>query len=96
MIETDWLVDEIAGGGGRVATIVEPAGAGKTNSVLASVAATYQPAGRDVVVFGCCSAAAARSRPTRPGWRRHDRRVASRRRGHAVVAGRYLVDEALD
>ena len=36
-------VDEIAGGGGPVATIVGPAGAGKT-TVLRSVAATYQTA----------------------------------------------------
>lgn len=50
-------VDEIAGGGGRVATIVGPAGAGKT-TMLRSVAATYQAAGRDVIVLTLSAAAA--------------------------------------
>jgi conjugative relaxase-like TrwC/TraI family protein len=70
-------VDEIAGGGGRVATIVGPAGAGKT-TVLRSVAATYQAAGRDVIVL-TLSAAAARvvtdetglAAHTIAGWRVH-------------------------
>ena len=68
-------VDEIAGGGGRVATIVGPAGAGKT-TMLRSVAASYEAAGRDVIVL-TLSAAAARvvtdetglAAETIAGWR---------------------------
>jgi ABC-type glutathione transport system ATPase component len=60
-------VDEIAGGGGRVATIVGPAGAGKT-TMLRSVAATCTAAGRDVVLT--LSAAAARVVTDETGWRR--------------------------
>ena len=50
-------VDEIAGGGGRVATIVGPAGAGKT-TMLRSVAASYEQAGREVIVLTLSAAAA--------------------------------------
>ena len=50
-------VDEIAGGGGRVATIVGPAGAGKT-TMLRSVAASYEQAGREVIVLSLSAAAA--------------------------------------
>jgi conjugative relaxase-like TrwC/TraI family protein len=50
-------VDEIAGGGGRVVTIIGPAGAGKT-TMLRSVAASYQAAGRDVIVLTVAAAAA--------------------------------------
>ena len=68
-------VDEIAGGGGRVATIVGPAGAGKT-TMLRSVAASYEAAGREVIVL-TLSAAAARvvtdetglAADTIAGWR---------------------------
>ncbi len=50
-------VDEIAGGGGRVATIIGPAGAGKT-TMLRSVAASYERAGRGVLVLALSAAAA--------------------------------------
>jgi hypothetical protein len=50
-------VEEIARGGGRVATIVGPAGAGKT-TMLRSVAASYQAAGREVIVLTLSAAAA--------------------------------------
>jgi conjugative relaxase-like TrwC/TraI family protein len=50
-------VDEIARGGGRVATIVGPAGAGKT-TMLRAVAASYEQAGREVIVLALSAAAA--------------------------------------
>jgi hypothetical protein len=68
-------VDEIAGRGGRVATVVGPAGAGKT-TMLRSVVASYHAARRDVIVL-TLSAAAARvvidetgvAADTIAGWR---------------------------
>lgn len=50
-------VDEIVGGGGRIATVVGPAGAGKT-TMLRSVAASFEHAGRDVIVLTLSAAAA--------------------------------------
>ena len=67
--------------------IVGPAGAGKT-TMLRSVAATCDAAGRDVdrahAVSGC---GAGRHRRDRPAGD-HDRRVAGRRRRHAPWRGR--------
>ena len=50
------MVDVFAGGFGRVATTVGPAEAGKT-TMLRSVVATYQAAGRDVIVSTLSAAA---------------------------------------
>ena len=85
-------VDEIAGGGGRVATIVGPAGAGKT-TVLRSVAATYQAAGRDVIVL-TLSAAAARVVTDETGLAAHT--IAGWRVGAVDMprGGVVIVDEA--
>ena len=85
-------VDEIAGGGGRVATIVGPAGAGKT-TVLRSVAATYQTAGRDVIVL-TLSAAAARVVTDETGLAAHT--IAGWRVGAVDMprGGVVIVDEA--
>ena len=85
-------VDEIAGGGGRVATIVGPAGAGKT-TMLRSVAATYQAAGRDVIVL-TLSAAAARVVTDETGLAAHT--IAGWRVGAVDMPrnGVVIVDEA--
>jgi conjugative relaxase-like TrwC/TraI family protein len=85
-------VDEIAGGGGRVATIVGPAGAGKT-TMLRSVAATYQAAGRDVIVL-TLSAAAARVVTDETGLAAHT--IAGWRVGAVDMprGGVVIVDEA--
>lgn len=50
-------VDEITSGGGRVVTIVGPAGAGKT-TMLRSVAASYERVDRNVLVLTLSAAAA--------------------------------------
>ena len=85
-------VDEIARGPGRIATIVGPAGAGKT-TMLRSVAATYRAAGREVIVL-TLSAAAARVVTDETGLEAH---TIAGWRVHAVDMPRngvVIVDEA--
>lgn len=85
-------VDEVAGGGGRVATIVGPAGAGKT-TILRSVAASYEAAGRDVIVL-TLSAAAARVVTDETGLQAHT--IAGWRVGVVDLPrnGVVIIDEA--
>ena len=85
-------VDEIASGAERVATIVGPAGAGKT-TMLRSVAATYAAAGREVIVL-TLSAAAARVVTDETGLAAHT--IAGWRVGVVDMPrnGLVIVDEA--
>ena len=83
---------EITAGGGRIATVVGPAGAGKT-TMLRSVAASCAAAGREVVVL-TLSAAAARVVTDETGLDAHT--IASWRVGAIDMPrdGLVIVDEA--
>ena len=85
-------VHEVAGGRGRLATIVGPAGAGKT-MMLRSVAATYRAAGREVIVL-TLSAAGARVVTDETGLAAHT--IAGWRVGVVDMPrnGLVVVDEA--
>jgi hypothetical protein len=85
-------VDEIAGGGGRIATVVGPAGAGKT-TMLRSVAASYHHGERKVAVL-TLSAVAARVVRDETGLDAHT--IASWRVGQVDIPrrGLVIVDEA--